>query len=94
MELDNAIATPLYKQLEKLILDKITNSPARLVALGWMDAGGRNLYTKKIVKTPADLKGVDFVVANTLRLIHDHDGGVFISHRRLIHIDDGTAEFV
>ena len=24
MELDNAIATPLYKQLEKLILDKIT----------------------------------------------------------------------
>ena len=25
MELDNAIATPLYKQLEKLILDKITN---------------------------------------------------------------------
>jgi len=40
------------------ILDKITNSPARLVALGWMDAGGRNLYTKKIVKTPADLKGM------------------------------------
>ncbi len=36
----------------------------------------------------------DFVVANTLRLIHDHDGGVFISHRRLVHIDDGTAEFV
>ena len=25
MELDNAIATPLYKQLKKLILDKITN---------------------------------------------------------------------
>ncbi len=25
MELDNAIATPLYKQLEKLILDEITN---------------------------------------------------------------------
>ena len=25
MELDNAIATPLYKQLEELILDKITN---------------------------------------------------------------------
>lgn len=40
------------------ILDKITNSPARLVALGWMDAGGRSLYTKKLVKTPADLKGM------------------------------------
>ena len=26
MELDNAIATPLYKQLEKLILDKITHA--------------------------------------------------------------------
>ena len=26
MELDNAIATPLYKQLKKLILDKITNA--------------------------------------------------------------------
>ena len=26
MELDNAIATPLYKKLEKLILDKITNA--------------------------------------------------------------------
>ena len=25
MELDNAIATPLYKQLEELILDKITS---------------------------------------------------------------------
>ncbi len=36
----------------------------------------------------------DFVVANTLRPIHDHDGGVFVSHRRLIHIDDGAAEFV
>ena len=39
------------------ILDKITNSPARLVALGFMDAGSRSLYTKKPVRTPADLKG-------------------------------------
>jgi tripartite ATP-independent transporter DctP family solute receptor len=39
------------------ILDKITNSPSKMVALGWMDGGSRSLYTKKIVKTPADLKG-------------------------------------
>jgi TRAP-type C4-dicarboxylate transport system substrate-binding protein len=40
------------------ILDKISNSPARLEALGWMDGGSRSLYTKKLVKTPADLKGM------------------------------------
>ncbi|MEC5211595.1 tripartite ATP-independent transporter DctP family solute receptor [Polaromonas sp. CG_9.5] len=40
------------------LLQKITDSPARLVALGWMDSGARNLYTKKLVKTPADLKGI------------------------------------
>jgi tripartite ATP-independent transporter DctP family solute receptor len=39
------------------ILDKISNSPARLVALAWMDGGSRSLYTKKAVRTPADLKG-------------------------------------
>jgi tripartite ATP-independent transporter DctP family solute receptor len=41
------------------LLDKISASPAsRLVALGWMDSGTRNLYTKKPVKGPADLKGL------------------------------------
>lgn len=40
------------------ILDKISNSPAKLVALGWMDGGSRSLYTKKPVRTPADLKGM------------------------------------
>jgi tripartite ATP-independent transporter DctP family solute receptor len=39
------------------ILDKITASAAKMVALGWMDGGSRSLYTKKPVKTPADLKG-------------------------------------
>jgi tripartite ATP-independent transporter DctP family solute receptor len=39
------------------ILDKISNSPSKMVALGWMDGGSRSLYTKKIVRTPADLKG-------------------------------------
>ena len=32
-------------------------SPAKLVALGWMDGGSRSLYTKKPVRSPADLKG-------------------------------------
>ena len=40
------------------LLAKISSSPAKLVALGWMDGGSRSLYTKKPVKTPADLKGV------------------------------------
>ena len=40
------------------ILDKITASPSKMVALGWMDGGSRSLYTKKPVKTPADLKGM------------------------------------
>ncbi|HEX2546347.1 MAG TPA: TRAP transporter substrate-binding protein [Ramlibacter sp.] len=40
------------------ILAKITNSPARLVALGFMDSGSRSLYTKKPVRKPEDLKGM------------------------------------
>jgi tripartite ATP-independent transporter DctP family solute receptor len=40
------------------ILGKITNSSAKLVALGWMDGGTRNLYTKKPIRTQEDLKGV------------------------------------
>jgi len=39
------------------LLAKITASPSKMVALGWMDGGTRNLYLKKAVKTPADLKG-------------------------------------
>ena len=51
----------------KEILDKITNSPARLVALGWMDSGSRSLYTKKEIKSPADLKGLKIrVMGNPL----------------------------
>ena len=41
----------------KEILDKITASSARLVALGWMDSGSRSMYTKNPIHTPADLKG-------------------------------------
>lgn len=39
------------------LLDKITASPTKMVALAWMDGGSRSLYTKKPVRTPADLKG-------------------------------------
>ncbi len=40
------------------LIDKITGAPnSRLVGLGWMDAGTRNVYAKKAFKTPADLKG-------------------------------------
>jgi tripartite ATP-independent transporter DctP family solute receptor len=42
----------------KELLDKLSASTARLVALGWMDAGTRNVYAKKAVTKPADLKGM------------------------------------
>ncbi len=51
----------------KELLDKISASPARLVALGWMDSGSRSLYTKKPINSPADLKGLKIrVMGNPL----------------------------
>jgi tripartite ATP-independent transporter DctP family solute receptor len=51
----------------KEILDKISSSPARLIALGFMDSGSRSLYTKKEIKSPADLKGLKIrVMGNPL----------------------------
>ena len=40
------------------MLNKVSNSSARLIALGWMDAGTRNVYANKPVTKPADLKGM------------------------------------
>ena len=41
------------------LLDKISANPnTRLIALGWMDAGTRNVYSNKPVTKPADLKGM------------------------------------
>jgi len=41
------------------MLDKLTNDPrSKLVALAWMDAGSRNVYTDKPIRKPADLKGL------------------------------------
>jgi tripartite ATP-independent transporter DctP family solute receptor len=40
------------------LLQKVSDSPARLVGLAWMDGGSRSLYTKKPVRSPADLKGL------------------------------------
>ena len=40
------------------LLEKITASPqSRLVVLGWMDAGTRNVYSNKPATKPEDLKG-------------------------------------
>jgi tripartite ATP-independent transporter DctP family solute receptor len=39
------------------ILNKITVSSSKMIALGWMDGGSRSLYTKKKVTKPEDLKG-------------------------------------
>src|SRR5436305_10472895 len=35
------------------LLDKVSSSSARLIALGWMDAGTRNVYADKPVTKPA-----------------------------------------
>jgi tripartite ATP-independent transporter DctP family solute receptor len=40
------------------MLDRISASSARLIALGWMDAGTRNVYSNKPAAKPADLKGM------------------------------------
>src|SRR5215212_9250730 len=41
------------------LLDKISTNPAsKIIALGWMDAGTRNVYSNKPVSKPADLKGM------------------------------------
>src|SRR5512134_899495 len=41
------------------LLEKITKDPrSRLVVLGWMDAGTRNVYSDKPVTRPTDLKGM------------------------------------
>ena len=41
------------------LLDKISTNPnTKLIALGWMDAGTRNVYSNKPVSRPADLKGM------------------------------------
>ncbi len=41
------------------LLDKVTQDPrSRLVVLGWMDAGTRNVYSDKPVTKPTDLKGM------------------------------------
>jgi tripartite ATP-independent transporter DctP family solute receptor len=43
----------------KELLDKVTNNPqSRLVVLGWMDAGTRNVYANKPAAKPTDLKGM------------------------------------
>jgi len=40
------------------ILDKITDSQFNLVGLAWMDAGSRNFYSKKPIRSIDDLNGM------------------------------------
>jgi tripartite ATP-independent transporter DctP family solute receptor len=46
--LNGAIGEDIFRKLE----------PSNFVGLGWFEAGSRNFYTKKQVKTVGDLKGV------------------------------------
>jgi tripartite ATP-independent transporter DctP family solute receptor len=40
------------------LLARMSAGTSRLIALGWMDAGTRNVYSNKPVTKPADLKGM------------------------------------
>ena len=40
------------------LLERMSAGTSRLIALGWMDAGTRNVYANKPVTKPADLKGM------------------------------------
>ena len=41
------------------LLERTSNAPtSRLIVLGWMDAGTRNVYSNKPITKPADLKGM------------------------------------
>jgi tripartite ATP-independent transporter DctP family solute receptor len=53
----NVFNMPFDGPIGQEILDAITASPARLVALGFMDSGSRSIYTKKPVRKMEDLKG-------------------------------------
>jgi len=59
------------------ILDKITNSEFNLVALAWMDGGTRNIYTKKPVRSLADLKGMKIRVQGNPMFIAMDTGEIF-----------------
>lgn len=53
-------------EIGKAITDKFDQDPrARMVFLGWTDAGVRNMITKKPVTKPEDLKGMKIRVQNS-----------------------------
>ena len=46
-------------EIGKELLAKVSANPrTNLIALNWMDAGSRNVYTHKAIRTPEDLKGL------------------------------------
>jgi len=50
----HVIDGPIGKEL----LQRMSAGDSKLIALGWMDAGTRNVYSNKPVAKPADLKGM------------------------------------
>ena len=50
----HVIDGPIGKEL----LARMSAGESKLIALGWMDAGTRNVYSNKPVTKPADLKGM------------------------------------
>ncbi|TAJ87711.1 MAG: TRAP transporter substrate-binding protein [Reyranella sp.] len=46
-------------EIGREMLEKVSANPKTgLIGLCWMDAGSRNVYTKKPIRTPEDLKGL------------------------------------
>jgi len=46
-------------EIGKEMLAKVSGNPrTNLIALNWMDAGSRNVYTHKAIRKPEDLKGL------------------------------------
>ena len=55
MHMRKVIDGPIGQEL----LDRVSAAPtSRLIVLGWMDAGTRNVYANKPATKPADLKGL------------------------------------
>ncbi len=75
----NALQLPyLYRDADHMW--KVLNGPvgnellasmdsANFIGIGWYDGGTRNFYTKKLVKSPADLKGLKIRVQQSALMV-------------------------
>jgi tripartite ATP-independent periplasmic transporter solute receptor, DctP family len=56
---ENHMRKVIDGEIGKELLEKISTAPeTRLIGLCWMDAGTRNVYTKKPIRKPEDLTGL------------------------------------